>query len=150
MAARILSPMPPVSSTRMESPRRMSSAFRPVARLRKSSASTFPIASFPSCSSVRLPRHRASATLAPPTEPFAHFVTQAEVDWSDPESVIEYLVDYARVLAGGDRPFDEAATRDLVRRDVARTRNIASLQNHDMLVDDGFSAPCPRSPRRRW
>ena len=79
--------------------------------------------------------------LAPPSEPFAHFVTQAEVDWSDPESVIEYLVDYARVLAGGDRPFDEAATRDLVRRDVARTRNIASLQNHDMLVDDGFSAP---------
>ena len=55
--------------------------------------------------------------------------------------MIEYLVDYALVLAGGDRPFDEAATRDLVRRDVARTRNIASLQNHDMLVDDGFSAP---------
>src|SRR4029077_1166682 len=61
---------------------------------------------------------------------------------SDPESVIEYVVDYTRVLAGGERPFDEAATRDLVRRDVARTRNIASLQNHDMLVDDGqISAP---------
>ena len=54
--------------------------------------------------------------------------------------MIEYLVDYARVLAGGERPFDEAATRELVRRDVARTRNIASLQNHDMLVDDGRSA----------
>jgi pimeloyl-ACP methyl ester carboxylesterase len=80
--------------------------------------------------------------LAPPTEAFARFVAQAEVDWCDPESVIEYVVDYTRVLAGGDRPFDEAATRDLVRRDVARTRNIASLQNHDMLVDDGqISAP---------
>ena len=143
--------MPPVYSTRMESPLRMSSAFRRVARSRKSSASTFPIAFFPSCSSVRLPRHRAQRDLAAPTEPFARFVAQAKVDWSDPESVIEYVVDYARVLAGGDRPFDEAATRELVRRNVARTRNIASLQNHDMLVDDGRSARlCPRSPRRRW
>jgi pimeloyl-ACP methyl ester carboxylesterase len=75
--------------------------------------------------------------LAPPNEQFTRFVAQAEVDWSDIESVIEYVVEYSRVVAGGERRFDEAATRDLVRRDVARARNIASLQNHDMLVDDG-------------
>ena len=35
------------------------------------------------------------------TERYQQFVTSATVDWSDERSVIEYLVDYARVLAGG-------------------------------------------------
>jgi hypothetical protein len=35
---------------------------------------------------------------------FARFVGAVEVDRSDPRSVIEYLVDYSRVLAGGERP----------------------------------------------
>jgi hypothetical protein len=53
--------------------------------------------------------------------------------------VIEYLVDYARVLAGGARPFDEAATRALVGRDVERAHNIAASENHGQapeLSDD--------------
>ena len=58
--------------------------------------------------------------LPPPSAEFARFVATVEVDWSDPESVIEYLVDYSRVLAGGQRPFDEAAVRALARRDVGR------------------------------
>ena len=49
------------------------------------------------------------------TERYQRFVTSATVDWSDERSVIEYLVDYARVLAGGARPFDEAAIQELVR-----------------------------------
>ena len=75
----------------------------------------------------------------------------AEVDWSDAESVIEYLVDYARVLAGGQRPFDEAAMRELVRRDVERARDFAAAQNHDCLADGEpvDASPCPRSPRPR-
>jgi hypothetical protein len=39
-------------------------------------------------------------------------VGTAEVDWTDAGSVIEYLVDYQRVLAGAERPFDEGAARD--------------------------------------
>src|SRR5919109_978758 len=66
-------------------------------------------------------------------EGFCRFVTTAEVDWSDPASVTEYLVDYQRVLAGGQRPFEEAAVSDLVRRDVERSRDVASLQNHDAI-----------------
>jgi pimeloyl-ACP methyl ester carboxylesterase len=77
--------------------------------------------------------------LPPPTEQFSRYVTAAEVDWSDAESVIEYLVDYSRVLAGGLRPFDEAAARDLARRDVGRARNFAAAQNHDAIPDDGRS-----------
>ena len=71
--------------------------------------------------------------LPPPTDEFTRFVTTAEVDWSDPESVVDYQVDYLRVLAGGRRPFDEAAARDLVRRDVERARDFAAAQNHDVL-----------------
>ena len=49
--------------------------------------------------------------LPPPTEEFARFLTTAQVDWSDAESLIEYLVAYSRVLAGGQRPFDEPTER---------------------------------------
>ena len=70
-----------------------------------------------------------------PTDAFGAFVASAEVEWSDPESVIEYVVGYSRVLAGDQRPFDERARRALVRRDVERARNIAALQNHDAIPD---------------
>jgi pimeloyl-ACP methyl ester carboxylesterase len=74
--------------------------------------------------------------LPPPTEEFGRFVSTAQVDWSDPDSAIEYLVDYSRVLAGSERPFDEAAARDLILRDVERARDFAALQNHEMVSDD--------------
>lgn len=71
--------------------------------------------------------------LPPPTAEFGRFVAAAEVDWSDPGSVVEYLVDYWRVLAGGMRPFDEALFRELARREVERARDFAAAQNHDLL-----------------
>jgi pimeloyl-ACP methyl ester carboxylesterase len=77
--------------------------------------------------------------LPPPTEEFGRFLGAAEVDWSEPESVIEYLVGYSRVLAGGQRPFDEGAYRELARREIERARNIAALQNHDAIPDDDRS-----------
>jgi pimeloyl-ACP methyl ester carboxylesterase len=70
------------------------------------------------------------------TEAFSRFVTSATVDWSDAGSVIEYLVGYSRVLAGGQRRFDEAAVRELVRRDVERAHNFAATQNHSLLPDE--------------
>jgi pimeloyl-ACP methyl ester carboxylesterase len=75
--------------------------------------------------------------LPPPTEEFTRFVTTAEVDWSDPGSVVEYLVGYSRVLAGGRRPFDETAARELARCEVERARDFAATQNHDAIRDDG-------------
>ncbi|HET6830750.1 MAG TPA: alpha/beta fold hydrolase [Solirubrobacterales bacterium] len=82
--------------------------------------------------------------LPPPSEEFEHFVSTASVDWSDPDSVIEYLVAYQRMLAGGRRPFDEEATRGLVRRDVARARDFAAAQNHD-LMEHGEAPTKPSS-----
>jgi pimeloyl-ACP methyl ester carboxylesterase len=73
--------------------------------------------------------------LPPPTDEFGRWVSTAAVDWSDAESVIDYLVSYSRLLAGGRRPFAEAPTRRLVRRDVKRARDFAAAQNHDVLPE---------------
>lgn len=79
--------------------------------------------------------------LPPSTEEFRRFVTTAKVDRSDADAVIEHLVDYSRVLAGGRRPFDEQALRDLATRDVERARDFAAAQNHEILADDERSRP---------
>ncbi len=80
--------------------------------------------------------------LGPPTEAFGRFVTTARVDWTDAGSVVEYLVAYSRVLAGEARRFEEAAARELVRRDVARARDFSAAQNHDVLPEEER----PRAP----
>src|SRR5919198_3517340 len=72
--------------------------------------------------------------LPPPTNEFMRFVT-TQIDRSDPASAIEYLVAYSRMLAGGERPFDEPAMRELVRRDVERARDFAAAQNHELLAE---------------
>ena len=68
----------------------------------------------------------------------------AEADWSNPDSVIDYLVDYSRILAGAERAFDETRVRELVRRDVERARDFAAVQNHD-LMSHGEGSPEPLS-----
>ena len=62
-------------------------------------------------------------------------MASADVDWTDQESVIEYLVGYQRILAGGERPFDEVAWRELIRRDVVRARDMASSENHGLIPE---------------
>jgi pimeloyl-ACP methyl ester carboxylesterase len=73
------------------------------------------------------------------TERYQQFLASARVDWSDERSVIDYLVDYARMLAGGARPFDEAAMHELVRRDVERAHDIAASENHGMVTEGEVS-----------
>ena len=77
--------------------------------------------------------------LPPATERYQQFVASTRVDWSDERSVIDYLVDYARVLAGSARPFDEAGVHELVRRDVERAHNIAASENHGMVAEGEVS-----------
>ncbi|MER6976502.1 alpha/beta fold hydrolase [Streptomyces carpinensis] len=86
--------------------------------------------------SCAVPGDRA---LPPPTEEFSRFVSAAHVDWSDAESAIEHQVAYARVLAGGRRPFDETAARGLVRRDVERAHDFTAARNHDSLAEGELS-----------
>ena len=77
--------------------------------------------------------------LPPPTEEFGHFMATMEVDWSDPESVTKYLVDYLRVLCGQQRPFDKEAAHELAHHEVERASNLAAAQNHDALAAEGRS-----------
>jgi pimeloyl-ACP methyl ester carboxylesterase len=69
------------------------------------------------------------------TERFNDFLASADADWSDRGSVIDNLVAYERMLAGGARPFDEAAWRELVRRDVERASDIAASENHSVMPE---------------
>jgi pimeloyl-ACP methyl ester carboxylesterase len=74
----------------------------------------------------------------PPPAPSLAAQTPASPDPSDRAAVEDYLVAIARVYAGGSPHFDETATRALVERDVARTRDLAaSLTNHYAIDFDG-------------
>jgi pimeloyl-ACP methyl ester carboxylesterase len=90
------------------------------------------------------PATRGDRDLPPPTPAFSRFVAAAEADWSNPSSVIDYLVAYWRILTGGERPFNEGRLRELVRRDVERARDFAAVQNHD-LMSHGEGSPRPLS-----
>ena len=90
------------------------------------------------------PATRGDHDLPPPTREFCRFVATAVADWSNPASVRDYLVAYSQVLSGGERTFDEARVRELVRRDVERARDFAAVQNHD-LMSHGEGSPKPLS-----
>ncbi|MFD9129137.1 alpha/beta fold hydrolase [Kitasatospora sp. NPDC059571] len=76
--------------------------------------------------------------LPPPTDEFMRFVSAAPVGRPDADAEIDHRVAQERVLAGGRRPFDEAAARSLVRRDVERAHDFAAARNHDALPDGGL------------
>jgi pimeloyl-ACP methyl ester carboxylesterase len=65
----------------------------------------------------------------------AHAKQYEAIDWTDRAQVIRLLVAESRVLAGTAHPFDEAAARRFIERDVERARNIASVSNHFMIQE---------------
>lgn len=67
---------------------------------------------------------------------YGRWWAQAHVDWSDPESAVDYLVEHWRVLSGRARPFDAEHIRRLARADVLRSRHLPSAQNHLQLSRD--------------
>ena len=71
----------------------------------------------------------------PDAEYMAHAAAAEDLDWSDTQAVAEFLVRDARALAGTRHPFDEAAARDLVTRDLERAARPESLVNHALLND---------------
>jgi pimeloyl-ACP methyl ester carboxylesterase len=81
------------------------------------------------------PAKQVGRTLPPARERYREFLANAQVDWSHQTSVIDYLTGYQCMLAGSERPVDEAALREFVRRDVERARNIASSENHGLIAE---------------
>lgn len=74
--------------------------------------------------------------LPPAADRLRRSFATAQVDWSDPASVVEYLVAHWRVLWGTQRDFDEAHIRRLAERDVGRARDVPAAQNHTLLPDE--------------
>ncbi|XVQ11565.1 alpha/beta fold hydrolase [Spirillospora sp. CA-255316] len=75
--------------------------------------------------------------LPPPSDELTG-TTPADPDPADSAAVVDFVVASAKAYSGGSPFFDETATRALVERDVARTRNIAStLVNHYAMTFDG-------------
>lgn len=82
-----------------------------------------------------------SAGLPGPTPELVTFFAAPAPDWTDRDSVVDYQVRYAEVLTGGRRPFPAREVRELVRADVDRATNPASVQNHDLLADPPRDRP---------
>ncbi len=80
-------------------------------------------------------------SLPAPTREFGSFLSTARVDWSDDDSVVDYMVGYMRMLAGVEREFDEPAAREFVRRDIERAHDYPAVQNHDSITDDSGDHP---------
>lgn len=75
--------------------------------------------------------------LPPPSGELAAGIP-ADPDPADHGAVVDFVVASARAGSGGSPYFDETATRVLVERDVARTRDIAAtLVNHYAMAFDG-------------
>jgi pimeloyl-ACP methyl ester carboxylesterase/catechol 2,3-dioxygenase-like lactoylglutathione lyase family enzyme len=65
-----------------------------------------------------------------PAEAIAEFSSAPRPDWSDPGSVLAYLVNALRLCAARSVPFDEAGARGLAGVVLARSRSIESGTNH--------------------
>jgi len=63
----------------------------------------------------------------------SYFASVGGVDWSNQASVVDFMVRGARVVAGRTRPFDEAAVRSLVVREMERASNYTSRGNHALI-----------------
>jgi pimeloyl-ACP methyl ester carboxylesterase len=74
------------------------------------------------------------ADLASPTPEYMEHAAAFEgLDWSDTGAVADLLVRDARALSGTRHAFDEAAARELVRRDLERAIDPSRLVNHDSV-----------------
>ena len=85
------------------------------------------------------------------TERYQRFVTGATVDWSDERSVIDYLVDYARVLAGGARRSTRLRSKSLsAATSSARTTSQPPRTTAWPWRVSWRPSRCPRSPSPPW
>jgi pimeloyl-ACP methyl ester carboxylesterase len=65
-----------------------------------------------------------------------HAAAFDDLDWSDTQALADLIVEDARQLAGTQHPFDEAAARELVTRDLERATDPSRLANHGNVGGD--------------
>jgi pimeloyl-ACP methyl ester carboxylesterase len=75
--------------------------------------------------------------LPPMEEKVINFFSNSEAtDWSNDDEVIEFTVAKWRVLAGSKHPLDEERVYHLAQKEVERSNNMASLNNHAVVTGD--------------
>ena len=72
----------------------------------------------------------------PTAEYMEHAAAFDDLDWSDTQALADLIVEDARHLAGTRHPFDEAAARELVTRDLERAIDPRRLANHGSIGGD--------------
>jgi pimeloyl-ACP methyl ester carboxylesterase len=72
----------------------------------------------------------------PTTEYMEHAAAFDDLDWSDTQALGDLIVEDARHLSGTRHPFDEAAARELVTRDLERAIDPRRLRNHGSIGGD--------------
>jgi pimeloyl-ACP methyl ester carboxylesterase len=72
----------------------------------------------------------------PTAEYMEHAAAFDGLDWSDTRALGDLIVEDARQLAGTRHPFDEAAARELVSRDLERAIDPRRLANHGNVGGD--------------
>jgi pimeloyl-ACP methyl ester carboxylesterase len=74
----------------------------------------------------------------PPMSPAFLEAASGTPDFSDPDAIVDYIVDLVRAYSGPSPYFDETGMRATAVEDVARTTSMASaLTNHFLIDFDG-------------
>ncbi|MEH6847665.1 alpha/beta fold hydrolase [Bacillus thuringiensis] len=66
----------------------------------------------------------------------AYHANGAKLNWSDEESVANYLVTRSSLLCGSKHKFDEKRAYKQVEKEIKRANNLLSMFNHSLLKGD--------------
>lgn len=66
-----------------------------------------------------------------------HSAEGADVDWSNRDQVLDFMVKDARAIASSLHPFDEGRTRAAIEEDYDRSGGLGSASNHFLLKGGG-------------
>lgn len=81
----------------------------------------------------------ATSNFAPGLPPRAqrvkdYFANVEAMDWTNKEAVVEFIVGKGRMIAGSGYTYDEQRIRRLALEEFSRANNLASMNNHALLV----------------
>ncbi|KFM98693.1 putative esterase [Bacillus clarus] len=65
-----------------------------------------------------------------------HHANGAKLDWTDKDSVAQYLVTGSRLLCGAKHKFDDERAYKQVKQEIERANNLLSMFNHALLTGD--------------
>ncbi|MEB4784128.1 alpha/beta hydrolase [Paenibacillus jamilae] len=80
----------------------------------------------------------ATSNFAPDLPPMEekvmdYFSNMEAIDWTNEQSVVDFVVGRSRILVGSKHSFDENKVYQLAKEDWKRSNNMASMNNHAML-----------------